>query len=187
VPLAERALALLSEGHDARNLARLRGELGRLQLTLDPPAIDESRQNLEQAAADLSWTSAAPVDRAWIEVGLAHTRLLSGDLIGTRELTASVMSLADGQAPLVEAEAKSLEGQSYAATGDVAEAGRCYQEAIHLLSGVGADRGAAQLWFDLAEQLDEIGMADAARDAYRRAAASTGLRTRTSTTVRSLV
>jgi tetratricopeptide (TPR) repeat protein len=187
VPLAERALALLGEGKDARNLARLRAELGRLQLTLDPPALEESLRNLEQAAADLAWTSAAPVERAWIQLGLAEAHFLGGDLAGTRELTATALSLADGEGPLVEAQAKSLEGQTYALEGDIAQAATLYQEAIHLLSGVGADQGAAQLWFDLAEQLDHIGMSDAARDACRRAAASTGLRTRTSTTIRSLV
>ena len=118
MPLAERALALLSEGQDAKNLARLRAELGRLQLTLDPPALEESRRNLEQAAADLAWTSAAPVDRAWIELGLARACFLSGDMTGTRELTASVLALADGQAPLVAAEAKSLEGQAHATEGE---------------------------------------------------------------------
>lgn len=187
VPLAERAMALLGEGKDARNLARLRTELGRLQLVLEPPALDEARHHLEQAAEDLAWTSAAPVDRAWIELGLAHAHFLSGDLTATRDLTARVLSIAEGHAPLAAAEAKSIEGQSYAAEGDVSQAAASYQDAIRLLSAVGADRGAAQLWFDLAEQLDQIGMTDAARDAYRRAAASTGLRTRTSTRTSSLV
>jgi transcriptional regulator with XRE-family HTH domain len=187
VPLAERALALLSEGQDAKNLARLRAQLGRLQLILDPPAVDEAQRNLERAAADLAWTSAAPVDRAWIQLGLAEARFLSGDLVGTRELTDGVLSLAEGHSPLVEARAKSLEGQTYAAVGEVAEAALAYQEAIHMLSAVGADRDAAQLWFDLAEQLDGIGMADEARDAYRRAAASAGLRSSASTHARSLV
>ncbi len=39
IPLAERALALLSEGHDARNLGRLRIALADMQLRLDPPEV----------------------------------------------------------------------------------------------------------------------------------------------------
>ena len=187
IPLAERALALLSEGRDARNLARLRTELGRLQLALDPPAVDDARHNLEQAAAELTWTSATPLDRAWIELSLARASYLTGDLAGTRELTASVFAMTAGHAPLLEAEARSLEGQTYAQEGLLDEAARSYQQAILLLSGIGADRGAAQLWFDLADHLDQIGMTEAARDAYRRAAASTGLRTTTGTRARSLV
>ena len=88
---------------------------------------------------------------------------------------------------LAEAEARSLEGQTYAAEGDMAQAARAYQQAVLVLSAIGADRGAAQLWFDLADLLDQVGLADEARDAYRRAAASTGLRARTSTPARSLV
>lgn len=177
IPLAERALALLAEGRDAKNLARLRAELGRLQLAQNPPAVSEARQNLERAAADLTWSSATPLDRAWIELSMARATYLDGDLTGTRELTASVLMMTGGAAPLLEAEAKSLEGMTYASEGRLDEAGHAYQQAILLLSGIGADRGAAQLWFDLADQLDQIGMADEARAAYRRAAASTGLRT----------
>ena len=43
-----------------------------------------------------------------------------------------------------------------------------------MLTGVGADRDAAQLWFELADLLEDVGDLDAARDAYRSAAASTG-------------
>lgn len=181
VPLAERALALLGEGTDARNLGRLRTELGRLQLALDPPAVEEAEQNLEQAAGELAWSSASPVDRVWTQLGLARARLLRGDLVGCRALTTTVLFLSEGHAPLAEAEARTIEGQSHAAGGDLDLAAESYQQAILLLSSIGADRGAAQLWFDLADLLDQVGMTDAARDAYRRAAASTGLRARTST------
>jgi hypothetical protein len=44
-----------------------------------------------------------------------------------------------------------------------------------MLSGVGADRRAAELWFELGGLLQDVGEAAAALDAYRRAAASTGL------------
>ena len=47
-----------------------------------------------------------------------------------------------------------------------------------LLTGAGADRGAAQLWFELADLLEDVGDVEAAREAYRSAAASTGLRSR---------
>ena len=125
--------------------------------------------------------------RAWTHLGLARARFLSGDLAGCRELTAMVHTISDGHAPLAEAEATALEGQTYAAEGDLSQAATAYQGAVLLLSAIGADRGAAQLWFDLAGLLDQVGLADAARDAYKRAAASTGLRARTSAPVRALV
>jgi hypothetical protein len=49
---------------------------------------------------------------------------------------------------------------------------------VYFLTGAGSDRDAAQLWFELADLLEDIGDLDAARDAYRSAAASTGLRSR---------
>jgi hypothetical protein len=49
---------------------------------------------------------------------------------------------------------------------------------VFLLTGVGADHDAAQLWFELADLLEDVGDVDAARDAYRSAAASSGLRSR---------
>ena len=178
VQLAERALALLGEGRDSRNLARLRTELGRLQLALDPPAVDDARHNLEQAAEELAWSSASPVDRTYTQIGLARAFLLSGDLAGCHELVEGVLALSDGGAPMAEAEALALQGQLNVAEGDMSEAAQSYQAAVLRLSAAGADQGAAQLWFDLAGLLDGVGLSDAARDAYRRAGASTGLRTR---------
>lgn len=184
VPLAERALALLSEGRDSRNLARLRAALGRLQLTLDPPAVQEARENLERATTELTWTSATAVDRAWIDLSLARAQYLEGDIPTARLLVDQVLTTADGHAPLLAAEAKSLQGQIHATEGGLSDAASSYQEAVHLLSAIGADRSAAQLWFDLAEQLEQIGLNDAARDAFKRAAASSGLRSSTHSTPR---
>ena len=178
VPLAERALALLGQGQDARNLALLRGEVGRLQLELDPPALDDARRNLEQAAADMKWSPSTASDRAWTMLGLARAAYLSGDFPQSRDLIAEVHAVSEGQLPLAEAEASALQGSTYVAEGDPATASSFFQQAVLALSAIGADRSAAQLWFDLAELLTSVGMSDAASDAYRRAAASTGLRAR---------
>lgn len=178
VPLAQRALALLGEGQDARNLARLRTEVGRLQLELDPPELEEARHNLEQAAAEMEWSSATPVDRAWTCLGLARVAFLGGDLTTSRELIAQVHATADGHAPLAEAEALTLEGRTFAAEGSTDLAAASYQKAVLRLSAIGADQSAAQLWFDLADLLEGVGLSEAALDAYRRAAVSTGLRAR---------
>lgn len=180
VPLAERALALLGEGQDTRNLARLRTEVGRLQLDLDPPDLEEARHNLEQAAAEMEWSSATPVDRAWTLLGLARVAFLSGDLPASRGLIAQVHTTAGGHAPLAEAEAMTLEGRTLAAEGSTELAALSYQNAVQRLSAIGADQGAAQLWFDLADLLEGVGLTEEALDAYRRAAVSTGLRARVS-------
>jgi transcriptional regulator with XRE-family HTH domain len=185
--LAERALSLLDEGRESRNLARLRAQLGRMQLSLDPPELAAARENLEQAKQQLAWSSATPAELAMTELDLARADFLGGDLASARLLITRVQAATEGHAPILAAEAKALEGQLLATQGDTAAAAAAYQQAVHLLTAIGADRGAAQLWFDLAGLLEEVGQVDEAREAYRRAASSTGLRARTSRPARTLV
>ena len=184
VPLAERALALLGEGNDARNLARLRTQLGAMQLRLDPPELHEALLNLERAAEELAWASAAPVDLARNDLALARVHFLAGDADPARLMCERVYAVTE-QAPLLAADARALEGQALAAQGDTEGAAAAYREAVLILTRIGADRNAAQLWFELASLLEEVGEFDSARDAYRSAAASTGLVSRP--TVRVLV
>ena len=58
---------------------------------------------------------------------------------------------------------------------------RAYRRAVFLLTSVGADRDAAQLWFELADLFEDAGDIEASRDAYRSAAAASGLRARPKT------
>lgn len=176
VPLAERALALLGEGRDARNLARLRSLLGTMQLRLDDPDVEQAQEQLTRAAQELAGSSASPADIAQNELALARTYFLQGDPNAALEICTTVYDELSTLAPSVAAEAKALEGQAYVAVGSPDEALAAYQEAVRLLTGVGSDREAAQLWFELAGLLEEVGAYDAARAAYRSAAASTGLR-----------
>jgi len=187
VSLAEQALSLLGEGRESRNLARLRAQLGRMQLSLDPPELAAARENLELAMQQLAWSSATPAELALTELDLARADFLAGDLASARVLIAKVQAASEGHAPILAAEAKALEGQVLAAEGDTAAAAAAYQQSVHLLTAIGADRGAAQLWFDLAALLEAVGQGDEAREAYRRAASSTGLRARTSRPARALV
>lgn len=176
VPLAARALALLGEGQDARNLARLRLHLGTMQLELDPPQVEEARRNLEQSAEELAASSAGAVDRARNQLGLARIDLLRGQTSTALAESRRVYDAVRGQSPLVAAYAKTIEGQAWAAQGQPERALGAYQQAVLALTGLGADRSAAQLWFELAGLLEELDQFDAARSAYRSAAASAGLR-----------
>jgi tetratricopeptide (TPR) repeat protein len=178
VPLAERALALLGEGQDARNLARLRANLGRMQLELDPPEVPEALKNLEQAAEELVWSSASTADIADANCYIARAHYLEGDLARAEEMCAEIIAAIKDESPLLTAEAESLFGQVAAARGDADAAASAYRRAVFTLTSVGADKRAAQLWFELADLLEDVGEVQAARDAYRSAAAASGLRTR---------
>jgi tetratricopeptide (TPR) repeat protein len=178
VPLAERALALLSEGQDARNLARLRSALGHMQLNLNPPEVPEALKNLEQAAEELVWSSASTTEIASNNYSIARAHYLAGDFVRAEEMCAEIIASVAATSPLLAAEAEALVGQVAAAHGDVESAARGYRRAVFTLTSVGADKDAAQLWFELADLLEDVGEVEAARDAYRSAAAASGLRAR---------
>ena len=78
---------------------------------------------------------------------------------------------------LVKAGAIVVRGQAYAAMGRADEARQSYVDAVHALSGAGADKDAAQLWFELADLLEEAGDMDGARR-HTNAAATSGLMSR---------
>ena len=182
--LASKALGIFEVGEDARNLARLRTQVGILQLRTDPPEPRSALVVLSQAQLELDLSSASRADRADNLLAQARAHFLLGHRGRTDELLAATLEEAGDSAPLVAADARLLQGQVLAGQGAVNEAKRAYREAVLLLSGVGADRGAAQTWFELGGLLEELGDEAGALDAYRRSAASTGL---VSTRARSLV
>ena len=77
IPLAERALALLAEGQDGRNLARLRIALADMQLQLDPPDVAAAMVLIDQAADELRMSSAGALDVARNDVARARAQLLA--------------------------------------------------------------------------------------------------------------
>ena len=178
IPLAERALALLAEGQDGRNLARLRIELADMQLRMDPPEFVDALVGLDRAELELRESSASAIDLARNDGYRARALLLAGDHERAHDVSVRVHDTAREVAPDLAADAKAVQGQAAAARGLASEASNAYREAVMLLTGIGADRGAAQLWFELAGLLEGVGDFDTARLAYRSAAASTGLRSR---------
>jgi len=173
--LASKALGIFEAGEDARNLARLRTQVGILQLRMDPPEPRVALAILSQAQAELDLSSASRADRADNLLAQARAHFLLGHHERAEDLIVDTLAEAGDRAPLVAADARLLQGQLLAGQGAVDEAKRAYREAVLLLSGVGADRGAAQTWFELGGLLEALGDEAGALDAYRRAAASTGL------------
>ncbi len=177
VPLAERALMLLSEGQDTRNLARLRTTLGTMQLVLDPPEVSEALRHLEKASEELAWSSASTKEIAANNLEIARAHYLQGDFTVARDLCEHILESID-DAPILGADTEVLWGQIAAAEGDVDAAASAYRRAVFRLTALGADRDAAQLWFELADLFEGVGDSVAALEAYRSAAAASGLRAR---------
>jgi tetratricopeptide (TPR) repeat protein len=175
IPLAERALALLASDEDRRNLARLRGELGIMLLSLDPPDLDAAQDHLETARDAMASSSASVPDIANCDVALARVRLARGADDDAHRLASDALRATHDVAPIAAAGAASVLGQIAARRGETAEAAEHYRSAIGLLTGIGQDRGAAQLWLELGAQLESVGDPVSALDAYRRAAVASGL------------
>jgi len=175
VRLAEKALALFGEGDDARNLSRLRLQLGTSLLASDPPDIAAAEQQLTRARLDLVAAGAGQVDLARCDADLAQARLLSGDLDEAERL-AELSFTEAADAPLALAHVHALRARISVARGNATAARASYRAAVAALTGANADREAAQLWYQLGTELDEVGDSSGASDAFRRAAASLGLR-----------
>lgn len=173
--LAERALALLSEGRDTRNLARLRGQLGILHLRAPEPDLPAAMETLGDAESALVESSAAPADLGRVVVHLAMAHLLDGDLERAQHEAERASEIVGDEAPLAAAEALAVRGQVAVLHGERERAQALCAEAARTLSAVGADRSTAQVWYELAGCFEAVGASAEALDAYRRAAACTGL------------
>lgn len=175
VRLAEKAIALFGEGDDARNLSRLRLQLGTSLLAQHPPETAAAEQQLERARHELVEGGAGQVDLARCDADLAHARLLAGDLDEAERLASQSLAEA-ADAPLALAHVHALLGRIAVARGDVPAARASYRAAVAALTGVNADREAARLWYQLGAELEAVDDDSGARDAFRRAGASLGLR-----------
>lgn len=174
--LAQKALTYFELGEDGRNLARLRGHVADMQLETDPPDPSGAIVTLDQASRELEWSAGSAVDRASQLNTRARAQLLLGDEAQARADIEESLRLLPDDAVVERAYGYSVRGQVEMQAGDVEAARGVFLEAVRLLSGVGADREAAQIWFELGSRLKEIGETEAALDAFQRAGASTGLR-----------
>lgn len=173
--LAVKALALFEVGEDARNLARIQSFVAELKLKLDPPDAVGALRTLDAADRDMATASASVHDVADARMTRGRALFLLGKNAEALAEVQAAEQLAPDAAPLLRASISVLEGEIALAEHRVDDGRVAFLSAIRSLSGIGADREAAQLWFELGDLLQEVGETDAALDAFRRAATSTGL------------
>lgn len=176
VDLARRALALLELGEDNRNLAKLRAEVANLHLLLDPPDAEAALAALARSERELTWSGASQCEVALVHVTRGRAHFLLGDLEAARGCGELALTLTPPTAATLRASALVLQGRIAFAEGHHERSRELYQQSAQALSATGADRSAAQLWFELAELLAEVGDTTGAMEAFRSAGASTGLR-----------
>lgn len=174
--LARGALQQFELGEDGRNLARLRGHVADMQLQMDPPDPAGAIATLEQAARELEWSAASPADRSSLLQTRARAHLLLGDHAAARADIAASLDIVPADAHAERAYAMAVLGEIEMHAGETDRAREALLTAVRMLTAAGADREAAQLWYQLATHLRSVGELEAALDAFERAAASTGLR-----------
>lgn len=179
VDMAKKALALFELGEDNRNLAKVRAQVATLQLAQDPPDGAAALQTLERAEDELRWSGASVWELALVHITRGRAHLLLGENVAALEALDRGLELAPDDAPFLRASADVIKGQVAASENRLDDARTAYRAAIYSLSAAGADRGAAQLWFELADLLTEVGDTEGALQAFRSAGASTGLRAAT--------
>jgi tetratricopeptide (TPR) repeat protein len=173
--MAKRALHLLENTERVRDIGRLRTQMVGIMLQADPPRLEDAQEQLRLADTELDWSEANLADRARHDFVKAQATFMAGDTLTARSRAMDLLATCGDDLPLLSVDALTLLGQVAWSTGDREEAHTWYRRAIAVLTGVGADREAGQVWFDLGVLADEAGLTDEARDAYRRAAASSGL------------
>lgn len=175
--LAKRALHLLENTERVRDLGRLRTTMSAIMLRSDPPRVEDARAQLQLASTELDWSEASPTDRCRNLHVNAQALFLAGEVDEAETKALSVLE-ATGDQPLLHVDAESLLGQIAWSRGDRDGAHEWYRAAIRTLTSVGADREAAQLWFEIGTLAAQAGLVAESADAFRRAAASTGLTAR---------
>jgi tetratricopeptide (TPR) repeat protein len=182
VRLAEKALALVSEGDDARRVARLTAAQAWILLGLDEPRTEDALGLLAKAYGQLVECGSA-TDRALVATELGRAHLLAGHVAEATGWARQALELL-GDAPRLEtAKAWMVLAQAQAADGDSDGAKTTARLAASLLDTMGATRQAAQIWRDVADLLTQEGDTTGACTAYDRALASMGVTHTTDTPI----
>jgi transcriptional regulator with XRE-family HTH domain len=175
ITLADKALAILSEGSDARNLARLRLQLGIFLLRAADGDSRQAERHLRKARRELAASSGSSVDIARCDAYLAQARLDLGDADAAVQLAESALESIGAVSPSVAADAHLVLARAAATAGEKVAVRQHYRAAASAMAAAASDRAVAQIWLEFAYLLDEVGDQNLARDSYRRAAVSSGL------------
>ncbi|MBM7515819.1 helix-turn-helix domain-containing protein [Nocardioides nitrophenolicus] len=177
--LATRALALLGEGQDARNLAYLRLELGRLHLGSESPDVETAIKHVTKAADELQSSSGSTAQVAHAQTILARALVMDGQADEALDVATAARAGTPKEASLGAAEAAMAQAEALAELGRDDEAVEACREAAELLSRrTEADRWVAQAWCELADLFEYLGEVAAAHAAIKSAASASGLRLR---------
>ena len=175
VALAERALALYSEGDDERSLARLRVAYGWLLLRTSPPQPQQARDVLLVANASLADVG-SETDIAYCETELARAELLLNAPESALSYVAAAGARLSGEARLEAAYVHLVRGAALLALRRRDEAVAEFRQASSALAELDVARLAAGAWRELADAFTALGLLQDAALAYQQALSEVGVR-----------
>ncbi|MCO6009935.1 helix-turn-helix domain-containing protein [Actinoallomurus purpureus] len=173
--LSERAIALLGEEDDSRNLPRLRMAYAHFLLRAQPEQAEHARELLDQAEREMDSSAASTVDIAWCLMYQAQAEITLGRPVEAASLARRATEMLADTAGMAIAEAYTVLGDAQVRLGLREEAVAAFSQAVEYLEKMEAHRPAARAWFDLAELLGAAGQADGQKAAFQRALACMGL------------
>ena len=175
VMLAERALALYSEGDDERSLARLRVAYGWLLLRTSPPQPQQARDVLLTAHPSLIAVASA-TDVAYCETELARAELMLGRPESALAHAARAEGRLSDEARLESAYVRLVRGAALLHLDRRDEAVAEYRQAASTLAALDVKRLAAGAWRELADAFTRLDLFQDAALAYQQALSEVGVR-----------
>jgi tetratricopeptide (TPR) repeat protein len=170
VTYGERALALLGEAADLRNLSRLRGEYGTLMLLAHPDDAERARDELQRATSEMT-----AIDIARCLTELARAELALGQPRKAADRAAEALDLLGDEPRAATAGALIVLGEARVRLGRADAAIEVLDRAMECLREMEPTREAAEGWFNLAELLSQTGDEERRAEAYRHALTCAGL------------
>ena len=175
VVYGERALALLGEAADLRNLSRLRGEYGTLMLLARPDEAERARDELQRATREMAATAAGGIDIARCLTELARAELAMGQPRKAADRATEALDLLGTEPRPATAGALLVLGEARIRLGREEEARDALGRAMACLQQMEPSREVAEGWFNLAELLSRTGEEKSRTEAYRQALTCAGL------------
>jgi transcriptional regulator with XRE-family HTH domain len=175
VTYGERALALLGEAADLRNLSRLRGEYGTLMLLARPDDAERARDELQRAMSEMTATAAGGIDIARCLTELARAELATGHPRKAADRATEALELLGTEPRPATAGALLVLGDARIRLGREREAAETLDRAMTFLRQMQPSREVAEGWFTLAELLSRTGDEEHRAEAYRNALSCAGL------------
>ncbi len=167
VRLTDRAVALLAEQENSRDLPRLRLHYAWLLLIHEPPRAVEALRQLDAAEADPTLAgSRLDLGTAAIFRGRAH--LVIGDIDDAAEQAARALTLLGASQHVERVRALTLLGDVGLAQEDSDLCLESLVEAEQVLTGMKDSRTVARLWRELGDSWRDLGRTTAALTAYDR-------------------